>query len=142
MSATPAGWTNYGSAEESPEICEEILTKMADSGWTVELTSWEEVLQFLGTDEVAINKLALVSKQKPDGSWKHRLIWDLLRSGVNLLVNQGERVILPRVQDVLQDAAELAKPGDGRSSGPPVLLVGTDISDAFHCVPRSLSLSL
>ena len=40
-----------------------------------------------------MNRLALISKTKPDGSWKHRLVWDLRRSGVNMAILQGERVV-------------------------------------------------
>jgi hypothetical protein len=69
---------------------------------------------------------------KMDGSWKHRIIWDLLRSGVNSRVHQGERIILPRILDVAQDVLDLCKllrPGED------IYFFGTDVSDAFHQIP-------
>ena len=33
-----------------------------------------------------MNRLALISKLKPDGTLKHRLVWDLRRSGVNMAI--------------------------------------------------------
>eukprot|EP00969_Alexandrium_andersonii_P097372 4297281-Alexandrium_andersonii.AAC.1 len=63
---------------------------------------------------------------KPDGTWKHRIIWDLRRSRVNSLVRQGERIVLPRLLDVAQDALELLE-----AFGDNVAFLGTDVSDAF-----------
>ena len=84
---------------------------------------------------MTLNKLALISKVKPDGSTKHRLVWDLLRSNVNAQVRQGERVVLPRLMDVINDAVDLAS----YSTEPNLVLLGTDTSDAFHQVPLNPS---
>ena len=104
---------------------------MVSQGWALEYSSWQSLTQGLESDEITLNKLALISKVKPDGSVKHRLVWDLLRSNVSAHVQQGERVVLPRLMDVINDAVELA----ADSTAPQLVLLGTDISDAFHQVP-------
>eukprot|EP00974_Lingulodinium_polyedra_P084300 8161804-Lingulodinium_polyedra.AAC.1 len=72
---------------------------MVDNGWAKRHASFDDLAQAVGTSAITLNKLGLVSKVKADGSTKHRLIWDLLRSGVNSLVRQGERIVLPRLAD-------------------------------------------
>eukprot|EP00974_Lingulodinium_polyedra_P002336 217827-Lingulodinium_polyedra.AAC.1 len=72
---------------------------MVDNGWAKRHDTFEALAQAVGTSAITLNKLGLVSKVKADGTMKHRLIWDLLRSGVNSLVRQGERIVLPRLAD-------------------------------------------
>jgi hypothetical protein len=132
IASDPRGWTNYKSAEESPETIAEILQNMVKEKWALTCTTWAEVVSIVGSDQVTLSKLALISKQKDDGTWKHRIIWDLLRSGVNSRVHQGERIILPRALDVAQDVLDLLKcihPGEE------IWFFGTDVSDAFHQIP-------
>ena len=76
-----------------------------------------------------MNRLAPISKLKPDGTLKHRLVWDLRRSGVNMAILQGERVVLPRFLDLARDARQIA------TESTPIFLMGTDITEAFHQVP-------
>eukprot|EP00971_Amphidinium_carterae_P110373 2186823-Amphidinium_carterae.2 len=52
---------------------------------------------------VPLNKSALITKVRMDGSRQHRLVWDLRRSGVNDELDQVQRTILPRVRDVVDD---------------------------------------
>eukprot|EP00969_Alexandrium_andersonii_P030259 1319817-Alexandrium_andersonii.AAC.1 len=73
---------------------------MVRHGWAVAFPSSEALSRALGTSEFPINRLALITKARPDGTLKHRLIWDLRRSNVNALVRQGERIVLPRLLDV------------------------------------------
>eukprot|EP00974_Lingulodinium_polyedra_P103221 9993218-Lingulodinium_polyedra.AAC.1 len=72
---------------------------MVGKGWARRRSSFEELALAVGSRAVTLNKLGLVSKMKADGAMKRRLIWDLLRSGVNSLVRQGERIVLPRLAD-------------------------------------------
>ena len=62
---------------------------------------------------------------------KNRLVWDLLRSSVKSVVQQGERVVLPHVLDFVNDARDLSQ----LSRVKDLQRFGTDISDAFHQVP-------
>ena len=129
LSKDPFGWVNYRSADEDVATAVELLDHMVAQGWADALPSWEEVIDSLG-EGVVLNKLALLSKLKADGTTKHRLVWDLRRSGVNLAVRQGERVVLPRLSDVVADLRELASLDTER-----MVLLGTDVSEAFHQIP-------
>ena len=64
-------------------------------------------MHFLKTSHWVLNRLGLITTLRGDGTTKHRLVWDLRRSGVDSLVRQGERFVLPRVSDVIEDLAEL-----------------------------------
>ena len=129
LARTPTGWENYRSADDDSATATTLLERMVDQGWAEAHSHWDEVTRSLG-DGVVLNKLALLSKTKSDGTVKHRLVWDLRRSGVNLAVKQGERVVLPRLSDVVADLRELAAPGNDEA-----FLLGTDVSEAFHQVP-------
>ncbi len=126
----PQGWSNYRSSEDEPELTRELLDAMVDKSWAFKYDSWEDLERHLGTSEIVLNRLALISKVKADGSLKHRLVWDLRRSGVNLAIQPSERVVLPRLLDFVSDIRCLSG-----VSNEPVYLLGTDVSDAFHQVP-------
>ena len=65
-----------------------------------------------------------------DGTPKHRLIWDLIRSDVNAAVALLERIVLPRVQDAVDDARHIRRLSDEELEW-----LVLDIADAFHNVP-------
>ena len=48
---------------------------------------------------------------------------------MNLAILQGERVILPRLLDLVRDVRQIA------SESTPSFLMGTDVTEAFHQVP-------
>ena len=110
----PSGWENYRSIEDDPEVCVDILVKTVNNGWALSFPSSEALSAHLGTNELILNKLGLVSKIKPDGSIKHRMVWDLRRSEVNSLVRQWERIVLPRLLDLIEDVLPLHKDSSGR----------------------------
>ena len=83
ISVSPAGWSNYRSAEDDLEVCQGLLGRMVENGWAVAAPTWEELIRQLGTDSIPINRLGLITKARQDGSLKHRIIWDLRRSLVN-----------------------------------------------------------
>jgi hypothetical protein len=87
IAADPVGWTNYRSSEDDPAVTRALLASMVQNGWAIEHSSWPSLTAALGASDIPISKLALISKQKVDGSWKHRIIWDLLRSDVNSLIH-------------------------------------------------------
>ena len=126
------GWSNYRSAEEAPEICCGILDKMVSSGWAREYNSLSDITVALGGQKPVINNIGLISKLKPDMSWKHRIVWDMSASGVNAQIRAGERIVLPRAVDLVNDIVQASAFGD-------VELIGVDISDAFHQIPLHAS---
>ena len=132
FTSTDSQWENYRSADQEMDTSRGILDKMVEKGWSSKYSSLGDAATALGADGLVLNKLGLISKVKPDGSMKHRLVWDLLRSGVNGITLQGERVVLPRIMDLVKSIAALAA---SRKSGEEIALLGTDIADAFHQVP-------
>ena len=130
---TPAGWSNYKSVEESSDVVAGILDMMVQRGWACQYGSVRQMAEQFGIPEATIplSKLGLISKVRSDGSVKHRLIWDLRRSQVNEELHQGQRIILPRFRDLVQDALEIAK-GNVDSE---VHFTVADFSDAFHLIP-------
>ena len=120
--------SNYTSADDNPRACSEILDKMVSSGWAVKCCSIDELRSHLGHDVAVINKLGLISKPKPDGTTKHRIVWDMSESGVNSQIIATERIVLPRPSDVVASVTQVQSL-DG------IEFFGIDISDAFHQVP-------
>jgi hypothetical protein len=110
--------------------------------WAQSFNTKEELIKHFNATEIILSKLALPTKTKPDGITKHKLVRDFLRSRVNSLIHQGERVILPRVSDfvegILLDVHNL---GDFSEDTLDILvrLFGIDISDAFHQIPLDSS---
>ena len=80
---------------------------MESQGWCTQYDNLDELKNALKGQVPVFSKLGLISKQRPDGSWKHRLIWDLLRSMVNAATTQSERIILPRVIDLVNAILDL-----------------------------------
>ena len=91
------GWRNYTSAEQQPEVVRDLLSEMVQNKWALQAHTWEEVQHITAHDSPIVSKLALISKQKPDGTTKNRINWDLLRSRANECMSQGQRIILPTV---------------------------------------------
>ena len=125
----PSGWVNYRSAESEPDLTLSLLDSMVTHHWAESYDSWAQAEKALGTSKIVLNKLALISKARADGTLKHRLVWDLRRSGVNMAILQGERVVLPRLADLVRDVQHVSR------TSTQVYLMGTDVSDAFHQVP-------
>ena len=130
---TPAGLTNYKSVEEDPDVASGILASMVIKGWATKYDSIKHMAESFGIEEASIplSKLGLISKERPDGSVKHRLIWDLRRSEVNNELHQGQRIILPRFKDLVQDTLEIVQ----HKTNNPVQFTVADFSDAFHLLP-------
>ena len=88
---------NYKSFKEEPDHARLEVQRYLEKGFCVELSEAELKEQFpTGT----VSKLALILKEKEDGSIKRRVIIDLLRSGGNKRCRVNERIVLPRIVDV------------------------------------------
>eukprot|EP00971_Amphidinium_carterae_P304026 6041599-Amphidinium_carterae.1 len=85
--------------------------------------------------------MACIVKQRPDSSFKTRLVIDLRRSGANAQCRVPERIVLPRPSDVVEAAATLYRRADelvavqhelGHSTDDWGLeFLGTDMADAY-----------
>ena len=124
-----ASFSNYASLEEWPEAAREQIDRLVTEGFVEEFGSLEDLAHAVGENPV-LSKLALISKQRSDETWKHRLIVDLLRSQVNAHINQGERIILPRVGDAVSDGLQIRRADTGF-----VEYMVADFADAFFMLP-------
>ena len=126
------GWVNYASVEKEPDTVNEVLSKAVEAGFCRVYDTRRALEAAAGTADIVYNKLALISKERDDGTMKHRVIWDMLRSRVNEQERVGERIVLPKVSDAVKDAVDLV-----RAAGPGETLEWfvIDVADAFHNVP-------
>jgi len=117
------GFTNYTSTDEYHEETARELERYHKAGYSFQ-GSQEEAVKLLATardiseqqaqaefDSGAVSKLAIIVKQKNDGTFKYRIVVDLRRSEprpVNARATVPERPLLPRPFDVTEDVKELA----------------------------------
>jgi hypothetical protein len=80
------------------------------------------------------SKVALILKEKPDGTTKTRMIVDMRRSGVNGGVVIKERIVLPRMSDFTDSIIDLMESdlADGSEKDVECELATVDFEDAFH----------
>ena len=80
-----------------------------------------------------MSPLGTISKPKPDGSIKDRIIQDLRRGGANLLAELFERIVLPRLVDHGWDLYDLWKLLDAKSlpEAAGIWSIVVDYKDAF-----------
>ena len=76
------------------------MRREIESGWLVWYPDEATAAEAYGP--VTFSRIGVVAKQKGD-SLKLRLIHDLRRSGVNQQAVIGERVVLPRIVDLIED---------------------------------------
>jgi hypothetical protein len=99
-----------------------------------EFDTLEEVKNYLDGEEPFVSDLVIISKDRPDGTVKKRLILNLKSSGVTAATKKHERVILPRSLDVIWDCLELLHE---LPAGSDVDLLVLDFLKAFWHVPTA-----
>ena len=118
---------NYASVDENRDMVQAEIDRLAANGFVTKYPSWAAVIKKFGN--VVVSKMAAIVKTKEDGSTKLRLIIDMRRSHVNEHVKIQERIVLPRVIDMLQDTLAL----QGRTVTDDELdMIVLDWADAFH----------
>ena len=125
-----AAKNNYKSFEEARKYAEPEVQRIIAAGYVKDLGTWKDVVKAYG--KVAVSKLACIVKVRKNGSVKARLVIDLRRSGVNRCVRLSERVVLPRIKEVLEDATYLLSQA---GAGDEVEAMVADFKDAFHTLP-------
>ena len=128
---------NYRSFYDQPEDAELEVERLVAAGFAL-IVSKEEACRRFGVGTVS--RLALIVKDKPDGSRKRRVIVDMRRSGGNDRATCPERIILPRIVDVTymaknmySRAERMIVQGKRKRSNSEVKaeLVSFDLQDAF-----------
>ena len=65
---------NYASLDEHPEAAWEQVSRLEAEGFVQGFATIQQATAALNGESPVLSKLALISKQRSDGSWKHRLI--------------------------------------------------------------------
>ena len=94
-----SGTQNYSSVTTQQGEATVEIDRYLKKGF-VKRMEWKEVSSLFGSG--TLSKMALILKQKEDGSTKRRIILDLRRSGGNDKCVVDERLTLPRLSDVLE----------------------------------------
>ena len=129
----PTGHTNYKSVDGDPHAAPEIQ-RLVDTGFVKVFDSLEECEAWLGGTPLT-SKLAMVTKERADGTIKRRLILDCRESkATNLLASKAGRILLPRPTDLLDDALYLLRHAEPRDDHSVEALV-LDFRDWFYAVP-------
>ena len=132
---------NYKSIAEQREDAAIEIERYIKKGYAVRKT-WDWVQKEFGSG--TCSRMALIVKSKPDGSTKRRVVIDLKRSSGNDRASVPERIILPRIQDVVRAMRDLWRQSPQleehpyRSYGPDIggeildiEFVSIDFRDAF-----------
>ena len=129
--ATGTPRDNYKSAVENAQEFAKEVERLHEAGYVSKYASLKEAQQALG--HVVVSRVAAIVKLREDGTTKLRIIIDMLRSMVNSFVKLGERIILPRLMDVVTDLLALSEAAarDGTADEIITQMVA-DFVDAFH----------
>ena len=107
--------------------CWQRTTSPFKMGYATWEPDWTAVTASVGAG-AALTKLGCIQKEKPDGSIKTRLIVDMRRSGINGKMTIRQRVVLPRVTEVVTSWQQLA----AMYTGQPLTMAVIDFKDAFY----------
>jgi len=121
---------NYASVAEHRVAVQAELERLTTKGFMTKVEDWRSLKREF--KEVVVNKMACITKLKEDGSVKLRLITDMLRSEVNKFVRLSERIVLPRLCDIVEAAlamTEFLPEGDEEQD---IEMMISDFADAFH----------
>ena len=123
---------NYKSAEENKAAFAKEVDRLIAARYVTKFETYDELKRHF--NEVIISKVAAIIKQREDGSQKVRIIIDMLRSRVNAFVRLSERIVLPRLMDVVSDILALmdAATWTMKPSGEELHIMVADFQDAFH----------
>ena len=102
---------NYQSVSSQPDEAEIEINRFVEKKFAKRV-SWEWVKKTLG-ESGTVSKMALILKEKEDESIKRRIILDMKRSLGNSRAKVEERIVLPRLTDVIHMLQAMWKPRGG-----------------------------
>ena len=103
--------TNYKSVRDQPDEATIEINRYVEKNFAKRV-KWSWVKDTLGTTGT-VSKMALILKEKEDGSVKRRIILDMRRSFGNSRARVEERITLPRLVDVTSMLQEIEKTRGG-----------------------------
>ena len=118
---------NYASVEDHADLVKTEIDRLRAAGFITVYPDWNAVQARFG--HVVVSKMAAIVKDKADGTKKLRLIIDMRRSQVNAHARVHERIVLPRIVDMLTDALAIQA---GARTDDDLDMIVLDWADAFH----------
>ena len=130
--ATGAARANYKSAEENRQAFSKEVERLITAGFVTKYATYEDLKRQF--NDVIISKVAALIKDRDDGTQKVRIIIDMLRSRVNAFVRLSERIVLPRLMDIVTDLLALTDEAywAAGQDGETIDIMVADFQDAFH----------
>ena len=99
-------FSNYPSFEVDDEAVNEVLAyAKRDLPFLLEMDSWDEVVQYLGSEPI-LSRFGVLKRWK-GGRLKKRVVLDVKESRVTSVTRRTHRVVLARISDALADALEM-----------------------------------
>jgi len=131
MAATdPDTFVNYEGVDQDQSAWDEIMA-LHSKGMIAKFDSYDDLVKELGARPV-ISRVGIVEKIS-SGKLKRRVIVDSAQSGVSGNTSKPERVVLPRLLDVINNVLfQLAHNSDAKRSTELLVL---DFSNAFFIIP-------
>lgn len=120
---------NYSTYEEYKEDADLVFNREVQRGYAVRSQNKTDLEKKYG--KLVMSSIAVIVKMKKEGK-KIRLVHDLRRSGINETITVHERLVLPRLRDVIEDAMNLY---EACLEGETVCLLSLDFKDAFKQLP-------
>lgn len=122
---------NYKSFEEAGEYAISEFNRLESKGYLERIGTWEQVLE--RWPAAMPTRIAVLMKDRPDGTKKIRFIMDALRSGANGVATAEERIVLPRGCDLVESILDLWEENWQRSDREDfgVEIMIADFVDAF-----------
>ena len=118
------GFKNYSSYDEHQALADAAMRREVEAGFA-ETGDVAGLTAKYG--ELVLSKIACIVSDK-DGKQKVRLIHDLRRSAVNARIHLQERLVLPRLSDIISATLDLMETGYDTEH---LSFLVADFSDAF-----------
>ena len=123
--------TKYRSFEEVVHA-QALLDQLVVADRVAVCDSWWQVVDQFGPD-AKLTRMACVLKRRDSGELQYRIVVDSRRSGVNGLMEVRERVILPKITDVVAIIHHLRSANSSWDAQ--LELYSIDFKDTFHMLP-------
>ncbi|EER18121.1 hypothetical protein Pmar_PMAR009147 [Perkinsus marinus ATCC 50983] len=135
IGSADGAYVNYSSAESDPTNTWALLDEERKAGFCTFYDSFDDLAVAVGSRDVIVTKIALATKPNTDPP-KYRLICDAKANSLNEVVHCREKIVLPRVSDVVQNIHELMEPARGASDcWSEIEFLAADFQNAFKLIP-------
>ena len=127
-------FVNYAGIDEDEDVWTE-MDKYASKNFVATFSTLKETVDFLDGEQPVLSRLGLIVKTRA-GKTKKRTILDSKQSRVKHASSKSERIVLPRVRDVINAALHLSSICDYSES---VSFLVLGFTEAFWKIPLAPS---